>query len=51
MTENLFTGTLNKNKKKKKKNPSKVFTDGDSKIFTAVHHFQGLAMDLVAVVD
>ena len=31
--------------------PGKVITDGDSKIFTAVHHFQGVAMDLVAGVD
>ena len=31
--------------------PGKIFTDDDSKIFTAVYHFQGVAVDLVTGID
>ena len=31
--------------------PGEVFADGDSKIFTAVYHFQGVTVDLVAGID
>ena len=31
--------------------PDEVFADGDSKIFTAFYHFQGVTVDLAAGVD
>ena len=31
--------------------PGKSFTDGNSKIFATVHHFQGMSVYLVAGID
>ena len=31
--------------------PGKIFTDGNSKILATVHHFQDMAMYLVAGID
>ena len=31
--------------------PDKIFTDGDSKNFATVHHFQGIAVYLVPGID